>query len=290
MFNHLTKIKIILFIILLVGFFVNKDFILDSIINRDQKLEENDSSILISKSNNLDQENKPVQTVANKVKITLLVYDLGLMQKPVELAMTLPRNIALGFSAYSESLSSLTRESLNAKHGTLLLLPTKPTNYSQNDPGPLALFMQNATGANKSTFVTLLDSLVSDQVGFYLSNFSVVINSEEQGIKLLHLLEEYQDKIKYFLYLDSDRSSLLTKLLSSSSFKNKAIIIDRILDKDLDALEINFQQLKEEANQKGLAVGAISGNLLSIKKLKTLLEKERDFIELVSLDSLVKNK
>ena len=119
MFNHLTKIKIILFIILLVGFFVNKDFILDSIINKDQKLEANDSSILISKSNNLDTNNNQVQTIAHKVKIALLVYDLGLMQKPVDLAMTLPEEVALGFSAYSESLSSLTRESLNKKHGTL---------------------------------------------------------------------------------------------------------------------------------------------------------------------------
>jgi polysaccharide deacetylase 2 family uncharacterized protein YibQ len=290
MFNHLTKIKIILFIILLVGFFVNKDFILDSIKNRDQQLAENESSILISQSNNLDKNNNQVKTITNKVKIALLVYDLGLMKKSVDLAMTLPQDVALGFSAYSESLSSLTRDSLNQKHGTLLLLPTKPTNYSQNDPGPLALFMNNATGTNRSTFVTLLDSLVSDQVGFYLSNFSVVINSEEQGIKLLHLLEEAQDKIKYLLYLDSDKSSLLTKLFSSSSFKNKAIIIDRILDKDLDALEVNFQKLKEEANEKGLAVGAISGNFLSIKKLKTLLEKEQDFIELVSLDSVIKNK
>jgi polysaccharide deacetylase 2 family uncharacterized protein YibQ len=293
MFNQLTKIKIILLLLLAIGFFVNKDFIFDSLYYDQRAPEEKHNSVILSKENKslIGSKRDFNSRIENQVKIAFLIYDLGLMKKPLDLALSLQPQVALGFSVYSDSLSSLTRQSLELGHETLVLLPSKPSNYMQNDPGPLALFMNNSTIDNRNKFTTLVDSLVSNQVGLYLNPLSAALNSEEQTIKLLNFLEDHQEKIKFFLYFDSDSTTLFTKVLTASSCKDKVLTIDRILDKEeVLLLEEDFYKLLQIANSKGFAIGAIPATLFHIEAVKTFLQKQTEVIQLVTLGELIKNK
>jgi len=156
MLSKLTKIKILLIFVLLIGFLIKKDSLREYLVNNDiaSFLTSNDKQVV-----SIDDKIEHSEDVIIP-KIAILVIDLGLQNKTLQQSFNTNPKIGLGFSVYSDKLTTITQTSIEKGHDTMLLLPTQPLNYLKNDPGPHALLMDTAVSENARKFSQITEKLI----------------------------------------------------------------------------------------------------------------------------------
>ncbi|MEM7617296.1 MAG: divergent polysaccharide deacetylase family protein, partial [Pseudomonadota bacterium] len=142
---------------------------------------------LLDKAKNASKINSNIPSLSNNSlkkigKISLIVTDLGLSNVVTDQAMnSLPSNVTLGFSIYASDLDKLVQKAKKKGHDVLLHLPMEPIDYPMNDPGPLALLINNPVEQNIKRFNWMLNQ-AEDFAGFYTSNqerFSFAMSAME---------------------------------------------------------------------------------------------------------------
>lgn len=289
MFKKLIKVNLTLIIIFAVVLFVNKEIIRDFLTNHNNVTPQDGNPQIVA-LNNKTSKNTPNNDKA-VTKIAILILDLGLQDDITNNALSTPNKITLGFSHYSKNLTTITQASLKAGHDTMVLLPTQPINYVRNDPGAQAILQDASLSDNEMKFTQILDMLVSNQIGLYISALSMFISTESQAISLITLLEDYNNRIKFFIYYDNDGSAILTKLLSTSTFNQQVVRIDNILDNILSEEDIimNLEHLKNLGQTSSKpAVGVMYGHKIGLRALEKWLITNSDSVEIVSISDIIK--
>ena len=283
MLSKLTKIKILLTIIVLVGFLIKKDSLKEYLVT-------NVKSVVISDTTT---NNGIIDGSKNKVilKVAILMIDLGLRDNVLQKALNTSPKVGLGFSIYAEALTNITQKSITKGHDTMILLPTQPLNYSKNDPGPYALLMDSQASENTRKFIQATEKLSTNDFGLYLSPSSAFPLKEDKATSLVKLLEDYDNKIKFFAYYDQSSSSFLTKLISTSHIANKIIMIDKIIDgSEQDVIE-SLKNLKNTDVIEGkILTIAMYPQVLNIKAVQNWINVNTNNIEIVSISDILKSR
>jgi polysaccharide deacetylase 2 family uncharacterized protein YibQ len=286
MFGKLTKVKILILIGLVIGFLVKIESIIDYIKPYDETTPDENTKILV-KTKDIGEKTDKFKL---KSKIAIIVLNLGLENRQLELSKTLDKKISFGFSIYGNNLSQITGDALAEGRAISILLPTQSINSSISDPGPSALLTASKVGENLRKFKSVLSKLPSNKSGLYLNYDSAFLTKKDQASNIVTMLEDYSDNFKFITYNDSDRSKFMTKLLENSTLKSKLILINSIIDLSLTKADIveslnNLAQLSLSRNE--VVIGAISPTNISITTLSQWLQSNGDTVELFSIDELL---
>lgn len=101
-----------------------------------------------------------------KPNLSIIVTDLGLSRaRTEELIESLPENVTLALSPYSEYLEELTTAAREKGHEVWMMLPIQTQDYPLVDSGPLTLLSDASIEQNQNRIDTLI-SLSTGQAGF----------------------------------------------------------------------------------------------------------------------------
>jgi len=139
---------------------------------------------------------RPFDAADPRPRVAVVVTGLGMNRAATALAVGLPGEVTLAFSAYAADLDEWMAKARAAGHEVLLELPMQPANYPNDDPGPRALLTEIEPDANLPRLRWLLARFagyvgVTDQMG---SGFAV---SEPHLVPVMTEL-----KRRGLLYLD----------------------------------------------------------------------------------------
>jgi len=99
---------------------------------------------------------RPFDAADPRPRIAVVVTGLGMNRAATSLAVGLPGEVTLAFSAYAEDLDEWMAKARAAGHEALLELPMQPANYPNDDPGPWALLTDVEPEANLARLHRLL--------------------------------------------------------------------------------------------------------------------------------------
>lgn len=291
MLNKLTKIKILLILLLFIGFILKRDVIKDYFFSSNDNTNTSEVKVF-----NITEKEQTTKKIADKnisvAKLAIVIADLGLQNNVLEKALQSNPKINLGVSIYADNLSKILKEGAsNYGHETMVLLPSQSSNYARNDPGPHALLMDGTISDNSKKFHDVISKLISNNVGIYLSPLSAFTFKEDKAMSLVKLLENNENQFRFFMYYDRDHSNVLTKLLSLSPVLNKTIIIDKIIDYGDSDINASLDDVKNTAIMKNeIGVVIIASQLHSIDILESWIQKNADKIELLSISDILKTR
>lgn len=199
-----------------------------------------------------------------KPQIAIIVTGIGLNAKITNMAITsLPGEINLGFSPYGRKLQKWMNKSRDYGHESLLMIPTEPLKYPDDDPGPHTLM----TGASSRDNLKRLDWVLSQVTGYVgvINEMGSKFTTSEDDV--LPILESLKGRGLMFLDSRSTRFSVAAKVarrLSMPRALNNLYIDNNINSKDIRA---NLAQLENTARTYGTALGVANTVPLSIKEI-----------------------
>ena len=232
---------------------------------------------LIKKTNNLIARNldfsKPneksnIKHISYKefpvAKIGLIVTNLGLNRKSTELALSLPKECALGFMPFTKSLKPLLHKAKSKGHEIFLYLPLQTAKTHEN-PGKYALMLDLPQEENMLRLNVILNSHARYD-GVYTS-YSEIFTDNSQASEAVfdHLL----DKNLIFVMGKILNEEKPEHLLKRKNLVYSSVIIDS--DPEEESIKSNLDKLVTKAKENGKALGYIQGYTLSIDIVKEWL-------------------
>lgn len=184
-------------------------------------------------------------TPNGKPRVALVVGGLGLNAALTRRAIeTLPPEVTLSFAPYAEGLQGWIDMARANGHEVLLEAPMEPTDYPENDPGPMTLL---ASGGPSETNAKL-EWLLSRATGYYgLTNYlgSRFMATPSAMSGFTTALRQ-----RGLAFVDDGSTGPARGSLRVSA--------DRVIDEDLSADAINrqFALLESMARSRGQALGS----------------------------------
>jgi polysaccharide deacetylase 2 family uncharacterized protein YibQ len=218
-----------------------------------------------------------------KPKLAIIVTNLGLNRRSTELALLLPKQFALGFLPYTNSLKPLLYKAQEKGTEIYLYLPCETNNPSDN-PG------KHSLGSNLGNKENLLR--LSMVLNLYMRYNGIYTSYKEEFTHKQEVAEVIIDKIigRNLIFLVGKEKSLLTPkyLLEKQNILNTNVVIDSQLDEE--AIKYNLKRLIASAKKNNIALGYAGGYPLTINILNDWFIKQLDKegIELVPVSSLLK--
>lgn len=287
MFKNLAKLKIVLFV-LVTGFFITKlDSFKQILFSYGVYSQAEDSHGVVLGSD--ENKNNTRSKESFRKKIGLAILNLGMTQDVTKEAFKINPNIALGLSIYSDKQTNLLNNCLQSRHQAMIYIPTQTIDSSNNDPGPLAMFIDDTAQENSQKFSNIA-SKTNENIGLYLEPQSIFSVEEDKASFLLKQLENINSNFKFFLYYDNEGSNFLTRLLDKSLIKNKAVVATTIIDETLSsgAIKYSLDSMIESKNT-GIPFGiVVAPTKLTINTISTWLNENADKVEVVSVDEILK--
>lgn len=199
-----------------------------------------------------------------KAQITIIVAEMGRKARQTRRALAdMPEHTVFAFSPYGQGNNGWAEQARRANHEVLLQVPMEPTDYAQNDPGPLALTTTQGTNTNLNFLRSMLGS-VSGYVGVITdmgSRFTAA------GDSMRPVLSELRDR--GLMYVDSmdtrfSRGPNMARALGVPVAYHSR---EGYLDSELSAVTINerLNAIEEKALENGFAVGIIRPYPVSIE-------------------------
>lgn len=250
-----------------------------------------DTNKLLKKTNQILTKKTPSETsiksrkekqYKGNPKISIIVTNLGLNRRSTELALTLPKECALGFLPYTKSLKPLLNKAQGNGHEIYLYLPLQ-TSASNDNTGRYALMSNLAQEEN----VLRLNAILNSQArydGVY-SSYKEVFTDNANAAEML--FDHIGDKNLIFVLGKGDK-------LSSEKYvksRNNTLPINIILDEEIDAESISAQlnKLIEISEEEGIALGYAQGFTLTIEIIRKWAPSlKHKGIELVPVSELLK--
>ena len=256
-----------------------------------------DSDILIADTNKLLAKTNLLLTNTNTItpkkpkkkkqytgqpKLAIIVTNLGLNIRSTELAMTLPRDCALGFLPYTKSLKPLLHRAQGNGHEIYLYLPLQ-TSKSHDNPGRYAL-MGNLAQEENSTRLNVVLNSHARYDGVYSSYKEVFTdNARVSDVVFDHL----DDKNLIFILGKGLRHPAPDHIKNHKNILPTNIIIDEEPDKE--SISNQLAELIRVAEEDGMALGYALGFTLTIEMIREWAPTlESKGIKLVPVSELLK--
>lgn len=202
-------------------------------------------------------------------KIALVIGGLGLNPDTARQAIdTLPPEVTLSFSPYTENLQALVDRARAAGHEVMVEIPMEPLDYPDNDPGPYTLI----STAQPEDIQHKLDWLMSRASGY----FAVTNAFGSKFLGQQRAMGPFAQALRQrgVAFIDDGQAS------GRGGGLRRASVGARI-DADLDADAIDNQLLSLEAMalQSGAAMGSGSGYPLTVAQIQkwAAAVRERDY-------------
>ncbi len=208
---------------------------------------------------------RPVENMDDRPKIAIIVTGLGLNARATEMAIKqLPGQVDLAFSPYGRRLQHWMDMSRAHGHEGLLMIPTEPLNYPENDPGPHTLL----AGASARDNLKKLDWLLSRLTGYVgvVNEMGSKFTASEEDV--LPILEELNGRGLMLVDSRSTRFSVAAKLARRIAMPRA--FNNLFIDNSLSTEEIsrNLTTLENTARTYGTAVGVARAFPLTIREIE----------------------
>lgn len=244
-----------------------------------------DENQIVEEDNDNDLSKIIAQPQINdKPKIAILVTNLGLNKNATELAISLPKEVSLGFLPYTSSLKYLYEKALKDQHEMFVYLPFETRKYPMDFPGHMPILKNAANEEN----INRLNALLNNFEGYQGVYASFKESFTEDAIKSAPIINELNQR---------NLSLFLGREDASQNFhgeKNiKTFSADIILDIEPNVSDIkeNLDKLVEIAKANKTAIAYAESYPVTIYTLKAWIPmlKERN-IELVPVSHIMRQK
>lgn len=227
-----------------------------------------------------------IKDISVKPVVIIIIKELGLNPSFTHEALSLPKEITMGFSPYSARLGELVSESKALGHESILNIPMEVKDEHVDNPGEYTLLTKNSDAGNIKILEKLL-GIAKDFDAVYSDADEVFTKSAN---RLQPVLEVLKQESKHFIYGGGYENY---STIQASGIVNDPILVnDLALDDDVssDAINTQFVAMEKIANEKGYVVATAHAYPITINILKTWLEKapEKGFV--VSPASLLLGK
>jgi polysaccharide deacetylase 2 family uncharacterized protein YibQ len=219
---------------------------------------------------------------AKNPKISIIVTNLGLNRRLTELALTLPKECALGFLPYTKSLKPLLSKAQKNGNEIYIYLPLQT---SKSDKNEIKYALMSNLGQEENTLrLNMILNSHTKYNGVY-SNYKEVFTDNSRTSK--SIFEYLNDKDLIFILGKGLQSDALRHLNSHDNIMPTDIIIDEEPDK-----EYILRQLKNLANiaqEEGVALGYAQSFNITIEMIKKWIPiLKQQGIKLVPVSVLLK--
>jgi len=225
----------------------------------------------------------PSPLIKPRYKVAIIVTNLGLNKRSTELALTLPKEFALGFLPYTKSLTPLLNKANDNGHEVYLYLPLQ-TSKSFDDPGKYTLLSDIAPEENAVRLNVILNSQ-GKYKGVY-SNYKEVFTDNLQATE--GVIDHLEDKSLLLVLGKTAKKPLSENLKARQNISPVNIIIDEEPSREHVALQL--AKLERIAQTKGYALGYSQGFTMTMDMLKEWMPNlEQQGISLVPISELLKD-
>lgn len=271
---------------------------LESIDSEPPESDFSDTSKLIADTNKLLEKSNQVLTTKNSIaattnpkqekqykgkpRISIIVTNLGLNRRSTELALTLPKECALGFLPYTKSLKPLLNKAQGNGHEIYLYLPLQ-TSASHDNPGRYALMNNLAQEENALRLNVILNSQARYN-GVY-SSYKEVFTDNANSAEML--FDYLGDKNLIFILGKGHKLSNAKYVKSHNNILPTNIILDEEID--AESISANLNKLIRIAEEEGIALGYAQGFTLTIEIIRKWAPSlKHKGVELVPVSELLK--
>ncbi len=203
-------------------------------------------------------QSKPQSHV--KPHIAILVTNLGLNPLSTELALSLPKEVSLGFLPYTTSLKPFLTKAHENGHEIFMYLPFETKQYPDDSPGQMPLLLSLSDEENIQRMHNLLHSF-EGYIGVYGTSHDVFTSSNKVGAILSEIAGK---KLKLFTSNGFMAHGEMSDLVISST-----VIIDS--EPNIPAIKKQLDLLVELAKSGKPAVGYAGSYPVTIYTLKAWL-------------------
>jgi polysaccharide deacetylase 2 family uncharacterized protein YibQ len=211
---------------------------------------------------------RPFDANDRRPRIAVIISELGLSSAATTASIqTMPADISLAFSPYSDNLNQWIGLARAAGHEVLLNLPMEPINFPANDPGPRALLTNLSAQQNLERLDWVLGRIqgyvgVTNHMG---SRFTTM----QEAIK--PVLSAINDRGLMFVDSRASTRSIAAKLASDIGLPRA--INDRQIDQEASrpAIDGRLAEIERIARDTGSAVAMAQPYPVSLERLRAWL-------------------
>ncbi len=247
---------------------------------------EQDAALSSKALNDPVPSQQPNNYNVRKAKIAILLTNLGLGKNVTEFAMQLPKEIAFGFSPYTNSLKILMSKAKDTGHEIFIELPLETDKYPLDDVGPLGILTSLDKGENSSRLQSILLAFPNINGVYSLPNerFTDNLVSVEP---ILDILARHR---LLLLYGKSTPNISLTQLVSQKKIPIVSCDIYIDLSTEYDQIKQKLEKLEEISRSKGIALGYINSYPITMNALLDWIKNlNYNEVELVLVSEALSN-
>jgi polysaccharide deacetylase 2 family uncharacterized protein YibQ len=227
--------------------------------------------------------NAPANLQDDTPKITILLTNLGLNKNSTELALSLPKEISLGFLPYTTSLKPLIEQAQELGHEIFLYLPFETQRYPMDSPGHMPLLLSNSDAENVNRLDTLLKPF-HGYAGVYGSYKEVFTSNSDKSFPIIDELKRRNLK----LFIGRVNKDTIPRGEQYMNFVSADIVLDR--EPNIASIKDNLDKLVKLAETNKYAVAYAEGYPVTIYTLKAWLPiLEKRGIRLVPASHMMEN-
>lgn len=200
-------------------------------------------------------------------KIAIIVSDMGKISRTTRRALSdLPPNTTFAFSPFGQGINGWAEQARRANHETLLMIPMEPTNYPQDDPGPLTLLAAQTPNQN----LNLMRASMSKLQGYLgvINNKGSRFTAARESMR--PMMQEF--RARGLMYVDSQTSQYSVGPELARDAGVPIAVNSRLgfLDEELSAAVISerLDELEKIAARDGYAVGVARPYPVSIDAIR----------------------
>lgn len=201
-------------------------------------------------------------------KIAIVVTDMGKISRVTRRALSdMPESTTFAFSPLGQGINGWAEQARRAGHETLLMIPMEPTNYPQDDPGPLTLLAAQTPDQN----LNLMHASMAKLKGYLgvMNNKGSRFTAAKESMR--PILQELGNR--GLMYLDSQSTQYSAGPDLARGVGVPLAINSRpgFLDEELSAAVISerLDELEKVAIREGFAVGIIRPYPVSIEAISS---------------------
>ncbi len=237
-------------------------------------------------SNMQPVNNVSIKDISAKPIVVIIIKNVGLNPSFTREVMELPKEINIGFSAYSDSLDEWVKKVQEVGHEVILNIPMEAVDSQINKPGPYSLITQ-ATDAENQTRLKMVLGLASGYSAIYSDNNEIFTRSPDT---IKPLLDALKKENKHFVYGGGYTNNMVIQVADSINYP--VLVNDLVLDDDISSAAVSkkFVEMERIANEKGYVVAMAHPYPATISILESWLQTAPQKNLLVSPVSLLLGK
>jgi len=225
----------------------------------------------------------PLVQKDERPKIAILLTNLGLNKNSTELAISLPKEISLGFLPYTTSLKPLVEKAKELNHEIFIYLPFETQRYPMDSPGHMPILLSSSDSENINRLNALLKPF-DGYIGVYGSYKEVFTSNSNKSYPIIDELK--RRNLKIFLGHSNKDKAL------SGEGSIPVISADIVLDREpnIAAIKDNLDKLIKLAETNKSAIAYAEGYPVTLYTLKAWLPiLEKRGIRLVPASHMIEN-